>query len=310
MTQVARQGRSYQEKKRRQHTVWQHYLKSWCVDDQLYCLRDGRIFRTGTASVAVERYFYKLPKLNPGDISLIRGLVIDGAHPAAKETNESFLEMLTAPMQFEGETAVLDDIVDTFRTNALEDWHADIEASFLPLLSSTINEDIGFYSSDEGCMVFLHFACAQYMRTKGIKVRTIERLKQTTGRDVSRIWDILSYMLSGSIGASLFVERKRRKLVLMHNRTDVTFITGDQPIINLHATRPHPPTALALYYPVSPRLALVLSEVDETPAFSADNPTTMEVLALNAKMFEESHSQIFGQSEASLGPSRDRLKMV
>jgi hypothetical protein len=26
-------------KKRRQHHVWQRYLKSWTVDDKIYCLK-------------------------------------------------------------------------------------------------------------------------------------------------------------------------------------------------------------------------------------------------------------------------------
>ena len=32
-------------KKRRHHYVWQHYLRAWTVDDQLWCARAGAVFR-------------------------------------------------------------------------------------------------------------------------------------------------------------------------------------------------------------------------------------------------------------------------
>ena len=65
------------DKKRRQHHVWQEYLKAWSVNGRLYCLMDGRIISTGTAGLAVERDFYKIGKLTNDDIELARFLMID-----------------------------------------------------------------------------------------------------------------------------------------------------------------------------------------------------------------------------------------
>ena len=292
-----------EEKKQRQHHVWQRYLKSWAVGGQIYCWREGRIFPTGTTVVAVERDFYKLHKLNSSDISLIKWLVIDPANPLAKKNHEEFLALLMAPTLFEGKSPEIDAMIDIYRTNALENYQTGIEASFLPLLDRLLEKDVSFYSTDEGCIIFLHFICTQHMRTKGIKVRTIELIRQKNGQDLSRIWDIISHMFSVNIGASLFLERKKRKLLIIENSTDVTFITGDQPVINLHGNRPHPPTTLSLYYPLAPRLALILGEVDEDPALSTNRLTPAQVLALNTKIIEVSHSQVFGHSEASIARS-------
>jgi hypothetical protein len=156
---------------------------------------------------------------------------------------------------------------------------------------------VSFYSTEEGCITFLHFICTQLMRTKGIKARTIEIVKQKNGHDLTRIWDIMSHMFSVNIGASLFLERKKRKLAIIENSTDVPFITGDQPVINLRGNRMQPVTTFSLYYPLAPRLALILSEVDEDPALSTDSLTPTQVLTLNAKIFEACHSQVFGSSE-------------
>jgi hypothetical protein len=298
-------------KKRLQHHVWQHYLKAWTVDGQIYCLQGGRIFPTGTPVVAVERDFYKLHHLQPNDIGMIKILAI--AHPAAKKAHENFIALLTAPMRFVEQNrehlrnvAKIDELLDIYMTNTLEDYHAGIEASFIPLLDKMKNGDITFSEDDGNYTTFLHFICAQYMRTRGIKVRAIENVEQNNRYDLSRIWNILSYLLSVNIGASLFVERARRKLVLIKNNTEAAFITGDQPVINLQGGGPKPPEMLTLYYPISPRLAIVLSEVDEEPTVTTESLTPAHVSDLNAKMLEACHSQVFGQSKESLLSSRDR----
>jgi hypothetical protein len=292
-------------RKRRQHHVWQEYLKSWTTDGQLYCLRGGHIFRAGTSVVALERNFYKLHELNSDDLRLINRLVIENAHPFAKKIHEDFLNRIIVPTLLAGESVELDAAIDIYRTNVLETYHAGIEASFLPILRMLLRKDIGFYATDAGCINFLHFICTQNMRTKGVKTRTIETIKEKTGQDLSRTWDIISLMLAINAGASLYLERKKRKLTVLDNNTDVTFVTGDQPIINLHGHRPKEtaPTLLAFYYPLSPRLAAILSEVDEEPALSAENLTAADVVSLNAKIIEASHSQVFGHSEASIARS-------
>ena len=126
----------------------------------------------------------------------------------------------------------------------------EFEQSFLPLLESALRKDIGFYADQESCITLLHFLATQHMRTKGIKVRTIEILKRKSNLDASRIWDILSHMAATNTGMSVFLERERRKLVLVENTTDLPFITGDQPLVNLHGSDGEKsPATLSWYTP-------------------------------------------------------------
>jgi hypothetical protein len=304
------------KKKRRQHHVWQRYLKSWVVNGRIHCLSvsDGHIFLSDTTNVAVERDFYKLHKLNSDDIGLIRMLVIDihPIHPRTKMNHENFLKSLLVPIQFmerirniSPNPEKLEEFLDIERTNVLENYHAGIEDSFVPLLDSILKNDINFYSSEGECITFLHFLCTQFFRTKGIKANVIERLQKNCGQDLTRIWDILSHMFATNIGMHLFLERRKRKLVLVQNNTEVTFITGDQPIINMYARTSQSKEKFSFYYPISPRLALILTESDEEPTFSTESLTPEQVSKLNARMLEACHSQVFGQSEASLLPSQE-----
>lgn len=199
-----------------------------------------------------------------------------------------------------GNIEQIDKLLDEYQTNALEDYHAGIENAFLPILDDILKGDLSFYSNDDRCIGFLHFICTQHMRTKGVKERAVERVRKHDGQDLSRIWNIAVHLFAFNIGMGLFVERKKRKLVLMQNRTDVPFITGDQPIVNLHGDGIRPPDELCFYYPVSPKLALILTEVDKEPAFSTDSLNSGQVAFLNTKMLTACHSQVFGQTEAAL----------
>jgi hypothetical protein len=300
---------AHQNPKRRHHHVWQHFLKSWTTNSAIWCLQNDRTFATGTPAVAVEKDFYKLQKLTPEDITFIKTL-FDSGHPLSKRNHADLLNKLMLPFQIAEQVkdplrrAKMDLYLDDYASNVLEDYHAGVEALFIPSLDSALNADLGFYTEDERCIPFLYYLCTQYMRTKGIKERAIELCNTDKSADLSRVWNVLIPMFASNIGASLFLERRQRKLILVNNRTDVPFITGDQPAINLKGTRPHLPDKLSIYYPISPKLALLLADVDEEPPFPVEGLTATEASTLNGMVFEASYKQVFAQSEKSLNALR------
>jgi hypothetical protein len=299
-------------KKTRQHHVWQHYLKSWTTAGLLQCLREGKIFPTDTINVAVERDFYKLYNVMPSDIRLIHSFASEKAHPVLQKLHQEFLAGITIPIFLLAEVAKNDEAVaeelDLFMTNALEDTYCGIENSFIPLLARIKSGDTDFYFDDKQCVDFIYFVCTQYMRTKAIRVRAIERLKQNCRMDLTHIWNLMSYLFAVNIGFGLYCERSRRKLVLIENRTEVPFITGDQPVTNLLGNGVNSPELLVLYYPISPNIALVLGEVDTDPPLTNDNLSAEKVAELNERIASVSHSQLFASSREPLLRLRERTK--
>ena len=117
------------------------------------------------------------------------------------------------------------------------------------------------------------------------------------GMSLERAWNVLRHMMAVNAGGSLMLERKTRPLILLENETDVPFITGDQPVINLLAPASgEPPRLLAFYYPVSPQLAVILDEVNERTFYSAGPVSADQVVALNRRFQAASHTQVFGSS--------------
>ena len=295
-------------RKKRQHHVWKHFLRSWEVDGRVTCLMDGRVFSTDPVNLAVEGDFYRFTKLDPADIDFIRRFVIDPAtHPSAKRNHEALLRRLTTPDSFvdanRSRIANIEDVeaaLDMFRTNILEELHAGTEERFKPLLDRLLASDTGFYYEKTLTIDFLHYLCMQHMRTKGIKAATVFSLRSLSNVDVAKMWSIISQMFSVKIGASLYLERCDRKLVLLENRTDTDFITGDQPTLNLSAGSGKVPDSLVFYYPISPMLALILTETDGRTPLTNEGLTSDQVRDLNARMAKAAHSQIYGRSEASV----------
>jgi hypothetical protein len=170
----------------------------------LFCLQDGRIFSTGTRDVAVEKDFYKLRRLKPDDIALIK-LIFGQGHPSAISTHSNLLNSLMRPFQNAKQLkdrpqhAQIQSHLDEYASNVLEDYHSSIEASFIPALQSALKGDISFYSDDERCIPFLNYLCTQYMRTRGIKERVL-----ALSPFLEPIWNITIHMSATNIGASLY----------------------------------------------------------------------------------------------------------
>ncbi len=97
------------------------------------------------------------------------------------------------------------------------------------------------------------------------------------------------------------MDRKQRPLILLKNDTDVPLVTSDQPTVNLlgGGFTDRGPEHLALYYPLSPKMALLLDEPGK-PCGIGQSLTTEDVARLNKAEFQASNRQVFGNKESSL----------
>ncbi|HEX7928607.1 MAG TPA: DUF4238 domain-containing protein [bacterium] len=296
------------DRKRRHHHVWQEYLRSWESEAGIFCLQDGRIFSTGTRSVAIEKDFYRFYELDAEDIQIIldilKGEPEESENPHDNETLQLFLTPLlwlqsTGGVGHDG--GKIKQLQEQYLSEAFENLHQTIESAFLPILRELLVGGVGFYRQEKESNKFFIFMCVQYMRTIGPRVRAIQHFRKTTGRDLTKIWSFLCYRLAIRLAGNLASERDKRPLLLMHNNTDIPFVTGDQPLINLFNTGPEQvPTHFAIYYPLSPKLALVLNEIELVHPFTSESPTQDQITGLNSLIFKNAFRQVFGHSRESL----------
>lgn len=190
--------------------------------------------------------------------------------------------------------------LNDYSLNALEDYHAAIEASFAPYLKKALQKDTSFYLNNNLCIDFLHYICTQYMRTKGIKEKTIQANINANLPDLTPMWNMMIHMFAVNIGWTLFAERQKRKLVIIENNTSTPFITGDQPAINIKAKETKQQDEFSIYYPISPNLALILCEANQDPTYPEHGISALQVSELNQRIVKASYKQIFSNSKEYL----------
>lgn len=298
--------------KNRQHYVFQRYLRAWETDGTVWVRlhSERKVVPATTRSVAFEEHFYKLQPVTEEDLALIRLLLLDTAPDYVKERCETLIHNMTIPLAIklaiDPANPELKEILawlDEHIINAQENLHCDVEEALVPALASMLDGKIEFYSDKDSAQEFLHAICFQYMRTKKMR-EGIEAIGPTPvpGSDMKRCSTLYMLISAMVFADSLYRRRDQFKIVLLDNETAIPFITGDQPVINVHATGSKaPPERLELYYPLSPKRAMMLLEL------ATQQPTALninDVQRLNELILWNSHELAFSNSREYLGGLR------
>lgn len=288
-----------------QHYVWKHYLDAWAPSGKIACYRqrERKAFTPNTKNIASETYFYRVFDLTEAELAYLNG-VINSQPERVRETLRGFVDMfqLVAQTRRLLERHGKPDPAIKAQSQALldqaerclgEQYHVAIEQRAIPLLDRLRNGDASFRLNERDASCFSYFIATQYLRTARMRNAVVGAVA-AAGIDISPVWPIECHFWSTEIGATLFLNRDRYRAVILTNRTDVSFITGDQPAINLHAANI---PEFRLYYPVTPETALLLTVDPDEVNRSISH---LESERLNHSIYSRSDDQIYGLDKAYL----------
>jgi len=309
------------DNKKNHHYVFQAYLKVWKNEnEQVYCLRNGIVFPSSTRKIACKRYFYKIHPLNENEYEFMKKFCKKGPSCVRYHCN-SLLNLLHGLYLFEKRIADVSKICDSkdiqnfidfwwngnnqLKTNVLEDYYSEIESVLLDYIKKLINGDTNFLDEIEKKNDFLHLVYIQYFRTKKAYDIAMSILNNELPNQQDSFKNVLFPLLEYF---RLLVEKgicmQSRNIALIHNSTDLPFITCDQPVINLCEYNPVTDDIdkFILYYPLSPKIALIVNDdsVDESW-----NNNEEKVKWYNGKMVESSYEQIYSNNKEVLECYRD-----
>lgn len=293
---------------RRQHYVSQAYLHAWTVKGQLYCLRDGKVFAAPTRDVGQQRDFYRLRELTDEDIAVIE-MMIQPMPDYLKDNARGLVNKfsLIAKLRQRAEAVrpasqeALKEL-DLLANSMEERMHSLVESSGIPFVKRMLSGDTSFLTGDDGSPAFFYFLSLQNFRTKRVRERILQ-MQHDAGlpHTFERSWNVLTHIFATSLGWSLYSDRRNLRLVLLSNSTGTPLTTGDQPLINLLSNGDGtPPEKLAWYYPLSPLLAMVLTEQPYIYDFERGQMSLDDVLRFNECIRREAHEQLYSTSRAQL----------
>ena len=282
---------------RKQHYVWRYYLEGWNRGNgQVYCLRNGNRdpFSTNPKNIMAERDFYRLLSFTKEDIGFFENWLQTKCEPPMRDSNQSFFNDFK---KIAGANELLRKMGSVPEKDKLwirnlvieleENLHGDMENRALPLLGELRKEHLHFLKNDTSAVSFFQFIAHQYFRTKGMREKIGEVLSNLSpGYDFNRLRHVFCYCFGDNFGGSLYCDRKRLEFIFLKDRSN-GLITGDQPILNLVRYESLEHDDVALYYPLRPNLAVlitvskilcssleiskeVVKRLNETIAFSAD----------------------------------------
>ncbi|TGN20640.1 DUF4238 domain-containing protein [Leptospira idonii] len=296
-------------KKRRQHTVWKHYLKPWTDrDGQIFCSRNRKdVFKASLENVGNIRDFYKPHKLNSDEINLLRHLFINKSPDYLKKLNEDWIKFFTIIfelkylLELNQPTEEIKKEFDVIIHNLGEELQSSIENKGKKYLDYLYNESIDFYSNSEDNMNFNLFIMVQLFRTEKIKNGLKNIPLNIPNINFENLFNIIAICSATNSAGSLFLERNSYKLSLLRNKTKFPFITCDSPVVNTKANfeTNEPPVDMEIFYPITPISAVIITtDLHYNEFIDIENPTIIQ--KFNRYIIKSHFQQIYLNSENAL----------
>lgn len=290
------------------HHTPRQYLLPWAdSDERVAWYGYGKVMRSGLTMVGGEDNFYKLKELTVPDVDCMK-LFIGGLPELGRKGHKRFLQMYVLPTRLKRHLEKRGDcgpdamkLMDVVRSNLMENYHASIERGFWPYLDLIKARNFSFIEDRNRAIEFFHGFSVQYMRTKAVKERAIQKTNVLFD-DVERVWDVLSYITAVETGRSFFADRRNFQILVLDNDTQIRFITSDQPIINIRADAGsfNPPEKIELYYPLSPTQAMLYLENSTPTAGISQSVSIDEAHRYNMMMLDHCAFRVFSNSEEYL----------
>jgi hypothetical protein len=115
--------------------------------------------------------------------------------------------------------------------------------------------------------------------------------------DIARTWPIETFIYATNLGTSLYTDRRKYRIVILDNKSQTPFITGDQPVINL-LTKDH--QDIEFYYPLTPSRAFIFTASEDRFPLNQRNVGMLEVENYNYQIYQRSGKQIYGNDGSYL----------
>lgn len=305
--------------KKRHHIVWQHYLRAWSNENQIWFLQNGSIKRTGLINVAVRKKFYSLRAMSSDDYKLAKA-ILEQVAPDLRFLAKGWLHLYhqlprlleLAQDEHDQESSLLKELA-ALVANFEEDLHAEIEGMSIEVLTALQDSNEAIVQDPESFIRFCLFVSAQMIRTPADLTLVQDYIDGIALEgNIQAVWGLLRTVFVGVMAFSLGKSMKTTELVYLGAPSGTEFVVGDQPVINLAASLDptDPPEDLLMYFPVSPRLAAVVDFDSHRRTVGNGTLDAAQVGRLNQRMVETADIQVFAASRLALEALADHGRKV
>lgn len=314
--------------KKKHHYVWEFYLKNWSVDGRVYWVTSkGNVAFDSPKGMCREDGFYKIHALDKDDIQYIRKWSLRSPELIQKQHEKRLMqfiqisEMIRVCSTQPNEHEELKQIEATLQYNSLENMYCGVERGAKAAIEGLSKGDVTVLDDKNPLIGLYSYLGHQIMRTKGLRDRFFEyflkKIPPSKARDedyrlTDKNWWFLCYILGENIGCSLFTSRHEDKFIFVKNDSELTFITGDSPVVNIHpkhdeVQKGEPTEFLDIYFPVSPRYALMINTSSKWD-YLYSGANINDVIELNSRVASNSRFSVYGCSKDVIQMCKNNIK--
>lgn len=284
-----------------QHYVWRYYLRQWATNEQIICLHDrNKIFPVNLMGIAQEKLFYQFFESSETDFLIARHMA-DDCSIRLIEVYESINAFLHSARE-NGDESLYKDVLEFCKDFDEKFYNCPVENALKSPLEQLYIKDFSFLDSQDTKIPFCNAIAEQYCRTNLMKTSFIRSIRDSKieGANPHNVWFLVRHSLACKIGMALAFKDYRFCLL---ESSDVSLITGDQPIINVYADYKEPKgiaEQFDLYYPITPQLALFITDKEIVENKGTISLSREHAKKLNALIVSASHSQVFAATNNDL----------
>lgn len=310
--------------KKRHHFVWREYLRSWGSNEYIFAYKksEDKIINPNLMRIAVQNYFYSLDEFTLEEELILKELVKEFSNENALKLNLELYELYIGyskivrlekqnifGLDSEAKKEKFTKLKKLIKTNLFEEFHTKIESYGKNIIKVNKIDDLKILENGDELFFTMIFLCSQFLRTKKMK-KKLELTFEKNEFIIPKYTNIISLVFANSLAISI-AENSEIRYIFYENKTDIDFMTSDQPLMNLlfdEKDENGKVKKFEFYYPINPKIAIVIHFEKQEEKYQHILIDKKRIDELNAIICEYADDYIFTATEKQLHDYKNSLQ--